>query len=87
MSETKAAQSRDRRRRRRSGEYVGAIKNKPGALLDESSAPLKEAATPKPLVALDGAPAGLVANHRKNPDACVSQARQKMFTLTDELAR
>jgi hypothetical protein len=70
-------------------EYALAIKNKPvlGALVDESLTPLKQAATLKPLVVLDGPPAGIVANHRKNLDAFISEARQKMFTLTDELAR
>jgi hypothetical protein len=70
-------------------EYAGATKNKPvlGTLIDESLTPLLQAATLKPLIVLDGSPAGIVANHRKNLDAYISEARQKMFTLTDELAR
>jgi hypothetical protein len=35
---------------------------------------------------LNGAPSGIFANHRRNLDSYISEARQKMFSIQDELA-
>jgi len=46
---------------------------------------LEKAAMLKPLVVLDGASDGITANSRKNLDAYVSEARDKMFSVIEEL--
>ena len=40
-----------------------------------------------PLVVMDGSPDGIFANHRKNLDAYISEARQKMYSIREELER
>jgi hypothetical protein len=40
----------------------------------------------KPIIVLNGSPAGIFANHRRNLDSYISEARQKMFSIRDELA-
>jgi len=57
-----------------------------GQLFDETIIPLHDAAMLKPLIVLNGAPAGIFANHRRNLDSYISEARQKMFSIRDELA-
>ncbi|HUN58502.1 MAG TPA: DUF2333 family protein [Candidatus Binataceae bacterium] len=57
-----------------------------GQLFDETIVPLHDAATLKPLIVLNGAPDGVFANHRRNLDSYISEARQKMFSIRDELA-
>jgi hypothetical protein len=39
----------------------------------------------KPLIVLNGSPDGLLANHRRNLDAYISEARQKMYSIREEL--
>ncbi|MBI3770647.1 MAG: DUF2333 family protein [Deltaproteobacteria bacterium] len=56
-------------------------------LFDEVSTSLLVAATLKPLVVLDGSPAGIFANHRRNLDASITEARQKMYTIREELEK
>jgi len=56
-------------------------------LIDETLAPLQKAATMKPLIVLDGSEAGMFANHRHNLDAYISEARQKMYSIREELER
>jgi hypothetical protein len=56
-------------------------------LMDETLAPLQRAATMKPLIVLDGSETGLFANHRHNLDAYISEARQKMYSIREELER
>jgi hypothetical protein len=70
-------------------EYYVALKNKPvlATLFDEAIDALGKAAMMKPLVVLDDSPEGLFANHRKNLDAYVSEARQKMYSIREELER
>jgi len=70
-------------------EYYVALKNKPvlATLFDEAIDALGKAATMKPLVVLDDSPEGLFANHRKNLDAYISEARQKMYSIREELER
>ncbi len=70
-------------------EYHQPLKTKPvlATLFDEAIDPLGKAATMKPFVVLDGSPEGLFANHRRNLDAYVSEARQKMYSIREELER
>jgi hypothetical protein len=56
-------------------------------LMDETLAPLQRAATMKPLIVLDGSETGIFANHRHNLDAYISEARQKMYSIREELER
>ncbi|MGA2410130.1 MAG: DUF2333 family protein [Candidatus Binataceae bacterium] len=57
-----------------------------GQLFDETIIPLQAAAMLKPIIVLNGAPDGIFANHRRNLDSYISEARQKMFSIRDELA-
>lgn len=70
-------------------EYFIPLRNKPvlATLFDEAIDPLGKAAVMKPLIVLDGSPAGIFANHRKNLDAYISEARQKMYSIREELER
>jgi len=56
-------------------------------LLAEVAGALGRAADTKPLVVLDGGAAGLLANHRKNLDVYVVEARQKMYSIREELEK
>jgi len=56
-------------------------------LMDETLVPLQKAATMKPLIVLDGSETGIFANHRHNLDAYISEARQKMYSIREELER
>ena len=70
-------------------EYYVALRNKPvlAVLFNETIEPLGKAAVLKPLIVLDGSPDGLFANHRKNLDAYISEARQKLYSIREELER
>ncbi len=70
-------------------EYRVAFQNRQilDTLFDECAAALLRAATLKPLVVLDGSPASLFANHRRNLDAYVNEARQKMYSIREELEK
>jgi hypothetical protein len=70
-------------------EYYTPLKNKPvlATLFDETIDPLARASVMKPLIVLDGDPDGIFANHRKNLDAYISEARQKMYSIREELER
>jgi hypothetical protein len=48
---------------------------------------LDRAAVLKPLVVLDGRPAGVLANHRRNLDAYIVDARQLMYSVREELEK
>jgi hypothetical protein len=48
---------------------------------------LGRAAVLKPLVVLDGGPSGVFANHRRNLDTFVVEARQKMYSIREELEK
>ena len=48
---------------------------------------LGAAATLKPLIVLDGSPDGLFANHRRNLDAYMVDARQKLYSIREELEK
>ena len=56
-------------------------------LFDEVARSLLSAATLKPFVILDGSPAGVFANHRRNLDASITEARQKIYTIREELEK
>jgi hypothetical protein len=70
-------------------EYHQALAVKPvlAQLFDDAIDPLGKAATMKPLVVMDGSPDGIFANHRRNLDAYISEARQKMYSIREELER
>lgn len=56
-------------------------------LLDQINHSLAKAATMKPLMVLDGSPAGLFANHRRNLDTYIVDARQLMYSIREELEK
>jgi hypothetical protein len=70
-------------------EYHAEIEARPilRTLTDEVAAALGAAATLKPLIVLDGSPDGLFANHRRNLDAFIAEARQKMYSIREELEK
>ncbi len=56
-------------------------------LLQEVADSLGAAATLKPLIVLDGGTAGFFANHRRNLDAYMVDARQKLYSIREELEK
>src|SRR5262245_11019229 len=70
-------------------EYAIDLVNRPSvaALLDDVINALGKAAVMKPLVVLDGSTDGLAANHRRNLDVYIVEARQKMYSIREELEK
>jgi hypothetical protein len=70
-------------------EYRDDFQNRPELrqLLVEVGDVLGKAGVMKPFVVLDGAPTGLFANHRRNLDAYVAEARQKIYSIREELEK
>lgn len=70
-------------------EYAPDLQNRPtvSMLMNEIAVALEEAGTSKPLIVLDGGSAGLFANHRRNLDGYIVEARQKMYTVREELEK
>jgi hypothetical protein len=70
-------------------EYSGQFKDDPvlKTLLDDAIDALGKAAVMKPLIVLNGSPDGIFANHRRNLDGYVTEARQKMLSLREGLER
>ena len=70
-------------------EYHDELDKRPilKTLFDEVTSALGAAALLKPLVVLNGGPEGLFANHRRNLDAYVTEARQKMYSIREELEK
>ena len=70
-------------------EYQHEFETKPviRMLFDEVATALGQAAVMKPLIVLDGAPDALFANHRRNLDAYINEARQKMYSIREELEK
>lgn len=70
-------------------EYADAWRDRRALLrlVDEVDVALATAAELKPLIVLDGSPAGLLANHRRNLDGFVIEARQKMYSIREELEK
>jgi hypothetical protein len=56
-------------------------------LLDQVAHSLGRASQMKPLVILEGSPSGLFANHRRNLDAYLIDARQLMYSIREELEK
>jgi len=70
-------------------EYQHEFDTKPviRTLFVEVADALGKAAVLKPLIVLDGRPDGLFANHRRNLDAYITEARQKMYSIREELEK
>jgi len=70
-------------------EYHQSLTTKPvlAQLFDETIDALGKAAVLKPLIVLDGSPDGIFANHRRNLDTYISEARQKLYSIREELER
>jgi len=70
-------------------EYQHEFENKPvmHSLFHEVADALHKAALMKPLIVFDGSPDGLFANHRRNLDAYITEARQKMYSIREELEK
>jgi hypothetical protein len=68
-------------------EYSQLLSMKPvmSALFDEADVALREAALMNPLVILTGSPSGIFANHCRNLDAYITEARQKVSVIREEL--
>jgi hypothetical protein len=58
-----------------------------GTLLDEAEAPLLRCATMKPIIVLNGGDTSPIANQRRNLDAYVTEGRQKLYTVREELEK
>jgi len=56
-------------------------------LIDEAAAVLGQAAVMKPIVVADGGPESLLANHRHNLDVLIVDARQKLYSVREELEK
>lgn len=56
-------------------------------LIEEITQSLERASQLKPIIVLDGGDAGLAANHRRNLDVYVAEARQKLYTVKEELEK
>jgi hypothetical protein len=56
-------------------------------LLAEAEVPLARCATMKPIVVLNGGDTSVLANHRRNLDAYVAEARQKLYSVREELEK
>jgi hypothetical protein len=70
-------------------EYAQVLKDDPvlTPLFDETIDALGKAASLKPVMVMDGSPGGVVANHRRNLDTYITEARQKMYSIREELRR
>jgi len=68
-------------------EYSREIDARPilGTLFEEAELPLEKCATMKPLVVLNGGDTSFLANQRRNLDAYVTEARQKFYSIREEL--
>jgi hypothetical protein len=70
-------------------EYRRELANRPilHGLFEEARVPLERAAVMKPFIVLNGGDVSLFANHRRNLDAYVNEARQKMYSIREELEK
>lgn len=70
-------------------EYLDQFQNRPIILqlFREVTVPLGQAALLKPLIVLNGKTHGVLANHRRNLDAYITEARQKMYSIREELEK
>ena len=70
-------------------EYAQSLRERPvlATLFDEVATSLQAGAILKPFVVLDGSASGIFANHRRNLDAYITEARQKMYSIREELEK
>jgi hypothetical protein len=70
-------------------EYAIDLINRPSisALINDVVDALGKAAVIKPFIVLDGGVAGITANHRRNLDVYIVEARQKMYSIREELEK
>jgi hypothetical protein len=70
-------------------EYEAELRERPtvATLLAEVGDALGRAATLKPMIVLDSSPASVLANHRRNLDVYIVEARQKMYSIREELEK
>lgn len=70
-------------------EYLPDLATRPAieALFNDVIFALEHASTMKPFIVLDGSTEGLTANHRRNLDVYVVEARQKMYSIREELEK
>jgi len=70
-------------------EYAIDMVNRPSivSLFDEVIDALGKAAMVKPLVVFDGGAESIFANHRRNLDVYIVEARQKMYSIREELEK
>ena len=70
-------------------EYAAELRDRQTVLdlLAQIHRSLDQAATMKPLMVLNGSPAGLFANHRRNLDAYIVDARQLIYSVREELEK
>ena len=54
-------------------------------LLAETEAPLQKCGKMKPVLVLDAGDVSLLANHRRNLDGYVTEARQKLYSIREEI--
>ena len=70
-------------------EYASELEQRPtvAKLFDEVAVALGKAAVLKPIIIMNGGSASLLANHRRNLDVYISEARQKMYSIREELEK
>lgn len=70
-------------------EYAQSLTERPvlATLFEDVARALLDAAVMKPIIVLDGGPEAVFANHRRNLDAAITEARQKMYTIREELEK
>jgi hypothetical protein len=70
-------------------EYDRELTSRPvlSQLLAEAQVPLARCATMKPIVVFNGGDTSVLANHRRNLDAYVTEARQKLYSAREELEK
>jgi hypothetical protein len=70
-------------------EYEGEFKNRSVVieLVADITDTLGRAATLKPVIVLDSSPASIFANHRRNLGGYIVDARQKMYSIREELEK
>ena len=70
-------------------EYGSELESRPGlrALFGEIHPPLARCAVIKPVYVFNGRDSGMLANQRRNLDSYVNEARQKIYSIRDELEK
>ena len=70
-------------------EYRTELDSRPGlrAMFQEIHAPLARCAVIAPVYVFNGRDSGMLANSRRNLDAYVNEARQKIYSIRDELEK